>query len=112
MRRPALATLAALARLPTLETLRAVFPQDTQASGTVRVLLACRVQQGGSVSDCRVEREEPAGKGYGAADLKVTPEVRLDTWTVEGFPTVGGVVKIPIRFELGAPAAPAPKPAG
>jgi TonB family protein len=90
------------ARVPSLETLRAAFPAQAGA-GTVRVVLACQVQQGGSVSACRVDREEPAGRGYGEAALKIASEFRLDTWTVEGFPAVGGVVNIPVRFELGPP---------
>lgn len=102
------------AKLPTAETLRAAFPADAGAGGTVRVRLGCRVEQGGSVSGCEVAGEEPAGRGYGAAALKIASEFKLDTWTVEGFPTVGGTVNIPVRFELGPPkpaATPAPSPA-
>lgn len=90
------------AKLPTAEALRAVFPAEA-AGGTVRVRLACKVEQGGAVSGCQVIGEEPAGRGYGAAALKIAPEFKLDTWTVEGFPTVGGTVNIPVRFELGPP---------
>ncbi|HVI34391.1 energy transducer TonB [Phenylobacterium sp.] len=98
------------AKLPTAEALRTAFPAET-AGGTVRVRLSCNVEQGGSVSGCEVVSEEPAGRGYGAAALKIASEFMLDTWTVEGFPTVGGTVQIPIRFELGPPKPATPPPA-
>ena len=70
-------------------------------SGTTRVRLACTVQQGGSVSDCKVTTEEPAGQGVGQAALTLAPHFRLTTWTAEGLPTVGGVINIPLRYEPG-----------
>ena len=76
--------------------------------GTARVRLACVVQEGGAVTDCRVEQEDPAGQGVGAAALSLAPHFRLTTWTAEGLPTVGGTIQIPLRYEL-KDAAPAPK---
>ncbi|MCR5878855.1 TonB family protein [Phenylobacterium sp. J367] len=96
------------ARLPTVEALAAAFPKETAVAGTVRVMLRCRVEQAGAVSNCVVEKEEPAGHGYGQAALKVAPDFRLNTWTTEGLPTVGAYVRIPIRFELGAKPAETP----
>ncbi|MDB5422618.1 MAG: putative TonB protein, partial [Phenylobacterium sp.] len=75
--------------------------------GTVQVMLACVVQQGGGVSDCTVQREQPAGIGVGQAALALATHFRLTTWTAEGLPTVGGTVKIPLRYE-GGDTAPAP----
>jgi TonB family protein len=72
-----------------------------------RVRLACVVVQGGGVTDCRVEQETPAGSGLGAAALTLAPHFRLTTWTVEGLPTVGGTIIIPLRYE-----AKDPEPAG
>lgn len=94
------------ARTPTAETLIAAFPKNDTGAGTVRVRLACRVEQGGAVSDCKVEREEPPGRGYGASALAMTGEFRLATWTMEGLPAVGGTVVIPIRYEFAAPDEP------
>ena len=74
----------------------------------MRVRLTCLVGAGGSVSDCRVEQEEPAGQGVGAAALSLTPQFRLTTWTSEGLPTIGGEVAIPLRYEP-AKADPPPK---
>jgi TonB family protein len=99
------------AGLPSAEDTRAAFAKVEAGHGTVRVLLACVVQQGGGVSDCAVQREEPAGVGVGQAALALAPRFRLSTWTAEGLPTVGGTVSIPLRYEGGVAApAPAAKP--
>ena len=96
------------AGLPSAEDTRAAFAKVETGHGTVRVVLACVVQQGGGVSDCKVTREEPAGIGVGPAALALTPRFRLSTWTNEGMPTVGGTINIPLRYEGGdAPQTPA-----
>lgn len=59
------------------------------------------MQQGGSVSDCKVVTEDPAGQGVGQAALSLAPHFRLTTWTAEGLPTVGGTINIPLRYEPG-----------
>lgn len=99
------------ATLPSSADTAAAFADVTKTvSGTVRVGLGCTVQTGGYVADCAVEREEPAGKGVGQAALALAPHFRVTTWTMEGLPTVGGKIAIPLRFEGGkAPdAGPAP----
>ena len=75
-------------------------------AGTVRVSLACRVQQGGTVSDCAVASEDPPGKGVGAAALTLAPTLKLSTWTIEGLPIVGGTIRVPLRLEGPGPAQP------
>jgi TonB family protein len=100
------------ATLPTSADTATAFGEVMKTvSGTVRVSLGCIVQPSGYVADCKVEREEPAGKGVGQAALALAPHFRVTTWTVEGLPTVGGKIVIPLRFEGGAPLpAPATKP--
>ena len=95
------------AGLPSAEETRAAFGKVETGHGTVRVTLACLVQQGGGVSDCKVTREEPAGIGVGPAALAMAPRFRLTTWTSEGLPTVGGTVNIPLRYEGGDAPPPA-----
>jgi protein TonB len=101
------------AGLPTTEELDVAFGKGSRP-GTSRVVIACVVQQGGLVDSCSVEREDPAGAGLGKAALTLAPHFRLTTWTTEGLPTVGGRVRIPIRYEGGAakdtPAASTAKP--
>jgi len=98
------------AGLPGADETSAAFGK-LKVDGAARVRLACVVQEGGSVTDCKVEQEDPAGQGVGAAALSLAPHFKLTTWTAEGLPTVGGTIQIPIRYELkaDAPLAAAPK---
>ncbi|MDB5496783.1 MAG: hypothetical protein JWP28_814 [Phenylobacterium sp.] len=88
------------AGLPSAEETNAAFG-TLAVAGTTRVRLACTVQQGGSVSDCKVVMEDPAGQGVGQAALSLAGHFRLTTWTAEGLPTVGGTINIPLRYEPG-----------
>ena len=95
-------------KLPTGEQLLAAMPKDS-SSGQVRVMLDCLIGPDGSTTDCKVASEEPMGRGYGVATLTVASAFKMTVWTMEGLPTVGARVKIPVRFELSAPK-PAPPP--
>jgi TonB family protein len=77
-------------------------------TGVARATLSCKVQQGGRLDACSIVSEEPAGAGTGQAALSLVPAFRLSTWTTEGLPTVGAVVKIPIRYEGREAAAKPP----
>lgn len=88
--------------LPSGEETSAAFGK-LKVDGVARVRLACVVVQGGGVTDCRIDQESPAGAGFGAAALSLAPHFRLTTWTVEGLPTVGGTINIPLRYELKDP---------
>jgi len=90
--------------LPTAEETSAAFGA-LKVEGTARAKLSCTVVQGGAVTDCKVVDETPAGAGFGAAALSLTPHFRLTTWTVEGLPTVGGLVTIPLRYDVKEPPA-------
>jgi TonB family protein len=95
--------------IPPNEDFQTAFAKPGPASGTVRVALQCVVQQGGSLSGCSVEREEPSGRGYGDAALSLARGFKLSTWTMEGLPVVGGKVNVPLRYEPPA-ASPPPQP--
>lgn len=96
--------------VPSSEALSASFPKGSTATGVVRVVMQCRIEQGGSISGCKVETEEPAGQGFGQSTLQVADKMRVATWTMEGLPAVGGLVNIPLRYNLSdqspAPAKP------
>jgi TonB family protein len=101
------------AALPSAEETAQAFGAVSKSGvgGTVRVVLACTVQAGGGVSDCKVAREEPAGQGVGQAAMGLIPHFKLTTWTIEGLPTVGATINIPLRYEGGgAPQGAAAKP--
>jgi TonB family protein len=90
-------TVAAFAKVPRLD------------AGPLRVILLCKVQMGGGVGDCKVDNAPSADQGVAQAAMTLAPHFRLTTWTVEGLPTVGGSVRIPLRYQP-APASTAPAP--
>lgn len=95
------------AGLPSSDALQSTFAA-LGISGTARVVIECTVQPGGTVAGCKVASEDPVGKGLGSAALTLAPTFRLTTWSTEGLPTVGGSIRIPLRYEGdAAPAAPA-----
>jgi TonB family protein len=97
--------------LPTSTETDVAFGEILKAGvGTVRVSLSCKVQQGGALSDCSVASEDPEGKGVGQAALTLTPQFKVSTWTMEGLPTVGGTIKVPLRLEGQGDVPAAAKP--
>jgi hypothetical protein len=88
------------AALPTVAEIQAAAPQTEGGPNDVRVTLVCDVQAGGALSDCAVDREEPAGQGFGPAILTLAPKFRVQLMSAEGMPTVGAKVRVPVRFAL------------
>lgn len=98
--------------LPAAEDFNAAFPEAATKAGVLkaRVVIDCLVGSGGLLSDCRAEAEEPAGYGLGASAATLAGKFRLAIWTVEGLPTVGGRVSVPIRWEMTEAPQPPAKP--
>lgn len=102
--------------VPRVNDLAAVVPEAAKKAGVykARVVMDCDVVASGLVEGCAVVSQDPPGLGYDAAALKLTRYFALGVWTEEGLPTVGGKVRIPLRFDLesavAAAAQPAPKP--
>lgn len=96
------------AALPTGEAVIAGYPRQAAAAGvgTARVVLNCRVAEEGRLQDCLVAEEDPVGLGFGQAALGLGPMFQARPWTAEGLPTIGGRVRIPIRYQF--PSEPAP----
>ncbi|MCR5878857.1 hypothetical protein [Phenylobacterium sp. J367] len=67
---------------------------------SIRVAYICTAQEGGALTDCALDREEPAGQGYGQAALALMPKFRVGAWSADGQPTYGAKVRVPIRYEL------------
>lgn len=88
------------AALPTVNEIQAAVPKTEGAANNARVTLVCDVQAGGSLSGCAVDREEPAGQGFGPAILTLAPKFKVDLMSAEGMPTVGAKVRVPVRFDL------------
>jgi hypothetical protein len=86
--------------LPSVDAMQAAAPKTEGGPNDVRVTLVCDVQAGGTLSGCVVDREEPAGQGFGQAILTLAPRFKVDLMSVEGMPTVGAKVRLPVRFAL------------
>jgi TonB family protein len=93
------------AALSTGEAVVAGFPeQAVQAGvGATRVVLSCDVAKEGRLQACRIV-EEPVRLGFGQAALVLGGMFRARPWTTKGLPTIGGGVRVPIRF--GFPSEP------
>jgi TonB family protein len=97
--------------IPTFDELKASFPPEAWKTGMLkaRVVLVCQVMTGGAVDACQADSEDPKGLGFAAAALSLAHAFRLSVWTDEGLPTVGGQVRIPIRYDF-SDSPPPPKP--
>lgn len=90
---------AVWAHLPAAADMDDAFPKAPGVS-SVQVVLDCRVIVGGKLDDCHVESETPAGLGFGAAATGLASRFAVSIWTPEGLPTIGGRVRVPIRYQL------------
>ena len=75
---------------------KAALAQRLDGTGVVR----CRVTKRGTLEDCAILEERPANAGFGEAALKMTPMFRMRPTTKDGKPSSGGLVRIPIRFQI------------
>jgi len=102
----------AWAAVPDFASMAANFPTAARAKGvfTARVHLTCSVAANGAVEGCKTVLEEPGGLGFAEAALALTPAFRMNVWSDEGLPVVGGQITIPIRYQFAAPASQPAKP--
>jgi TonB family protein len=90
--------------LPTMADFTAVIPDAARKAEVynARVVMECQVAAEGALEGCLAQSETPAGLGYADAAIRLSPTFRLSVWTDEGLPTIGGKVRVPLRFDLGA----------
>ena len=86
--------------LPSVTDMQDAVPKTEGGPNNIRVTLVCDVQAGGVLSGCAVDREEPAGQGFGPAILALAPKFQVALMSAEGMPTVGAKVRVPVRFDL------------
>src|SRR5579875_2502905 len=79
-----------------------VAPVDVRGEPEGHTAVRCLVTTTGSLKNCKLLEEEPAGRGFGAAALRITQYMRAKPPTRDGQPTEG-VITIPVRWKLGPP---------
>jgi hypothetical protein len=87
--------------LPGPEDFTAAFPAAASKAGVLqaRVVLACSVGAAGVLAGCRTLSEEPSGYGFGQGAEQLSGKFRVAVWS-DGRPTIGGTLKVPIRYDL------------
>lgn len=103
---PAVLTGAAMvakpawAAMPTAADFQSTFPKSQNGVNDVRVVLGCTVEAGGALGGCAVAQETPPGQGYGEGALALASKFRVAPWGLDGAPTVGAKIRLPIHYEL------------
>lgn len=86
-------------RRPSIEEMFVVWPKEAMQRGRGgRGTISCKISVQGMLFDCRVVSEEPAGAGFGAAAIALTPQFLMKPPMLDGKPVSGGTIEIPIRF--------------
>jgi TonB family protein len=98
-------TKPAWTTMPSVEDFQATFPKTANGVNSVRIVLACTVEDGGALGGCTVDSETPPGEGYGQGALALATKFRVGPWSQDGQPTAGAKLKLPIRYELTQVAA-------
>lgn len=88
-------------RTPTGADFARVFPaQAGRREIDGMAVTSCKVAVDGTLTDCEVIEEAPAGVGFGKAALALMPRFLMRPMTRDEQPVEGGTVRIPMRFVL------------
>lgn len=86
---------------PTGQDIAAVYPPTAVEAGKGgAVLLECKVASEGSLTDCRVQIEDPVGLEFGIAALELAPLFKMADKAPDGSAVAGRTVRIPIMFSI------------
>jgi protein TonB len=72
-------------------------PRALERGQSGRVMLDCLVAADGRIS-CSVSSEDPPGWGFGEASIRAAREFRVAPSTVDGRPTSGGRIRVPMAW--------------
>ncbi|OYX35111.1 MAG: hypothetical protein B7Y99_04465 [Caulobacterales bacterium 32-69-10] len=85
-------------RKPTAAQLLVVYPVEAMRRGVSgAAVIECKVSLEGALFECRPISETPAGMGFGAAAVALTPQFLMKPATRGGEPVVT-VIRLPINF--------------
>ena len=86
---------------PTGADVQSVYPREALVQRlNGRATIACEAAANGSLANCVVASESPAGAGFGAAALSLAPKFRMAERAADGSPVQGARVRIPISFRI------------
>lgn len=96
---PDVVTTPRWTRRPSATDMLRAYPEAARKRGLVgNAVVQCRMATSGPLTDCAVLSESPAGEGFGAAALALTPLFRADELDGFGLKVEGRGIRIPIRF--------------
>jgi TonB family protein len=83
-------------------SIQKLFPEAAAKAGYKlgRASVDCSVAVDGTLSDCAIATEDPAGLGFGAAAMEVASVMQMSPWTKQGAPVEGARINLPIKFVL------------
>ena len=99
-RAPATTTdLPAWQKGPTPAEMNAVYPPAAaKANLAGSATVECTVDASGLLADCAVVGEAPAGSGFGAAAMALSPKFQMPLKSPSGASMVGRTVRFPVRW--------------
>jgi TonB family protein len=99
--RPSVITQPDWLQRPAGSDMANLYPKAAAAQNVEgRATIACKVTAQGTLADCAVTEESPAGQGFGEAALKLATLFKMRPMTRDGVPVDGGKINIPIHFQL------------
>lgn len=99
-------------RRPSEDQVVAVYPDEAVKAGifTGRGTVECVIKPDGGLDQCHAVDEDPAGKGFGEAAAKLAGYMAVATWSQDGKPVDGALIRIPFRFNYAHPEEAKGKP--
>lgn len=89
------------AHRPTGEDMARYYPDRAQRMEVAgRATISCVVNARGALEACSIVSEDPADYGFGEAALKLSRLFRMKPTTLDGTPSDGGVITLPIIFQV------------
>ena len=94
-------------KIPNGDDMARFYPEDAMRRGlSVKVVMQCNVAREGTLYGCAIITETPPNAGFGAAALKLAPYFEMTPQMEDGRPVAGGVVRIPVVFNIDSPDPP------